>query len=158
MAREKIEVGVLIKHDPEGVGEVVECHPDGGVTVDFAKEKGRYMGPSIVSNLRRMPDNGLEALLWNTPDDVRAWVEEAPLWLVGTVLVDMGGAAMPGEIKKKLQGRVLGESWTWNTWWDRTRPLVKASDGLTIEKSNVVRMRSGVDVYDLPGGAFAPAV
>ena len=112
------------------------------------------MSAGIAAKLKVLPDDGLEALLWTSPDETRGWAKEAPLKLLAAVLTDIGGMARPPEIRDRLEGRVVDESLRWESWWENVRSAAGDSRYFIVDrsKSNAIiglRLSSGVHVKDI---------
>ena len=135
-----IPSGAMVRHTSLGVGRVVSADDFGGVAVNFKSGETRVMGASVARKLKVLPDDGLETLLYNQPDQVQSWVESAPLKLLAATLADMDGLANQSAIRGKLQGRVIGTDIKWITWWDRLKAAADDSGCFQIvkNKSNAI--------------------
>ena len=135
-----IPSGAIVRHTSLGVGRVISADGFGGVTVNFKSGETRDMSASVARKLKVLPDDGLETLLYNQPDQVQSWVESAPLKLLAATLADVDGPGKPGTIRDKLQGRVVGTDVKWSTWWDRLKAAADDSGCFHIvkNKSNAI--------------------
>jgi hypothetical protein len=79
MTSTRIQPGTFVRHNSLGVGRVIGRDESGGVTVDFKTSETRQMSLSVARHLTALPDDGLEAMIWDGPDKIRPWVEDAPL-------------------------------------------------------------------------------
>ena len=100
------------------------------------------MGREVARrSLTVLPDDGLEALIWDQAEEVRPWAKEAPLKLVALALADLGRTGRAGEIREKLEGRIVRDP-KWDTWWRKVQPEVKASTHFSIGKANTITLVS----------------
>lgn len=104
--------------------------------------------------------NGLEALLETRPGEVGRWVEDAPLKLLAATLTDIDRKARAGvkagDVRKRLEGRLLGDGVKWDRWWEGVRLLVaKDSRHFRVyrnkrEAITGISLRTGISYYDVP--------
>ena len=161
MTSTRIQPGTFVRHNSLGVGRVIGRDESGGVTVDFKTSETRQMSLSVARHLTALPDDGLEAMIWDGPDKIRPWVEDAPLKLLAATLADIGGTAKASEIKGKLQAHVFGETVKWNSWWERVRVAAGGSKYFKTVRTkknaiNEIGLNLGVDVDDVPMEPLAP--
>ena len=155
MKEQELQTGALVRHQDWGEGRLVALEDEGQrVVVDFRSKRGHSLSRGIaLRSLTTLPDNGLEAMLLDNAEEPRSWVKDAPLKLLGTVLVDMGGSGKPQEIRNKLEGRVLHDV-KWVTWWKRVQPSVKSSPHFRVGKGGLMTLVS--DVNDVPREPASP--
>ena len=104
---------------------------------------------------------GLEELRRDHPDEVRSWVNEAPLKLVAAALTDIRGMAKAGLIKEEIQDLLLDADEKWQPWWDRVRPAVGDSDFFRTETNakkaiTAIGLRPGYYADDVPTEPLPP--
>lgn len=148
-------LGTFVQHARFGIGKVTAQDESGEVTVQFRPGESRRFSARLAANMKVLPGDGLEALLWTNPDETRDWTATAPLKLLGAVLTDLGGRAKAGLIREKLEGRVLDESVRWERWWGNVRSAAGDSNYFTVSKnkSNAIiglGLVRGVQVKDIP--------
>ncbi len=161
MTSTRIEPGTFVRHSSLGVGKVIGRDDSGGVTVDFKTSETRQMSASVARNLTVLPDNGLEAIMWNGPEKIWPWVENAPLKLLAATLADIDGTAKAGDIKGKLQALGVGETVKRNSWWERVRAAAGGSKYFkTVKnKNNAVTgigLNFGINIDDVPAEPLPP--
>ena len=163
MTDSRIQSGAFVRHDRFGVGRVVEREVSGGVTVGFKTGESHQMNASVASNLKVLPQNGLEARVWDGLAEMRSWIDHAPLRLIAAAIADIGYAPKVGEIKNALQGpgKVFdGDVKLSPSWWKRAREAAAAdSRHFLVErnKSNsVTAIRLVGDVDNVPSGPLPP--
>lgn len=67
MVRQKITICALVKHQTYGVGIVETLQDSGGAVVAFGDGETLSLGPSVAANLRVLPEDVLEARIWQSP-------------------------------------------------------------------------------------------
>jgi hypothetical protein len=157
MKEQELKSGTLVKHQSWGVGEVIELQEDGRrVIVDFLNRPQESIPrDTALRSLSALPSDGLEARLWVSPGKIRSWVQEAPLKLIAATLVDLGKAGKAGDIKTKLQIRVLQDV-KWDAWWKRVRPVIGESSLFRIGKSGSISLLANVE--SIPEEPLGPPV
>ena len=159
----KIQPGTFVRHATKGVGRVGEQDNSGGVTVNFKNGERQQIKASVASNLKLLPNNGLAALTWNGPEEIRSWIDDAPLKLIAAAIADIGSSPKIGEIKNALQGqgKVFDADVKLSpTWWNRASQAA-ANDSrhfLAVRnKSNsITSIRLIGDVERVPAGPLPP--
>ena len=131
----RILSGAVVRHTSLGVGKVISADDFGGVTVSFKSGETRDMSASVARKLKVLPDDGLETLLYNQPDQVQSWIESAPLKLLAATLADVDGPVKAGTIRDKLQGLVDNTDIKRSTWWDRLKAAADDSGRFQIVKN-----------------------
>ena len=154
MVSSRLTSGAFVRHDIHGVG-TVSAWDDGGVIVDFQNGSDLHLDARDAAKLEVLSDDGLEALLATRPDEVRRWVEKAPLRLLAVTLIDVGRDAKAGAVRQKLEGRVLDSSVKWNPWWESVRAAARDSRHFRITENRRgaftgISLRSGVAFDDVP--------
>ena len=154
MAGRDLKPGNMVQHHSFGVGKV-KAEEDGGETliIDFRNRPEHRMRKSLVDSLQRLPDDGLAALTWDGPEEVQAWVSEAPLKLVALALADSGGRGKAKDIQEKLEGRVVRDP-KWATWWKQVQPATTSSAHFRVGKDRSITLVTRVD--DVPHEPLAP--
>lgn len=149
MKEQELQTGVLVRHQDWGAGKLVALEDEGQrVVIDFRGKPGHSLSRGIaLRSLTTLPGNGFEAMLWDNTEELRSWTNDAPLKLIATALLDMGGSGKPQEIKNKLEGRVLHDV-KWVTWWKRVQPSVKNSPHFRVGKGGLMTLVTNVD--DVP--------
>ncbi len=104
---------------------------------------------------------GLEELRLDRPDEVRSWVNEAPLKLVAAALTDIRGMAKVGAIKERLEGLVLDAGEKWRPWWDQVRPAVGDSKYFRTDRNKkgaitAIGLKPGYYADDVPAEPLPP--
>ena len=158
MTNSPIPSGAIVRHTNLGVGRVVSTDDSGGVMVSFKIGETRGMSASVARNLKVLPADGLESLLYNQPDQAQSWVESAPLRLLAATLADLDGPAKAGAIRGKLQGLMNSTDIKWSGWWDRLKAAADDSGCFRIvrNKSSEISaiafsgMVASVPAYPLP--------
>ena len=158
MTNSPLPSGTIVRHTNLGVGRVVSTDDSGGVTVSFKSGETRDMSASVARNLKVLPGDGLESLLYNQPDQAQSWVESAPLKLLAATLADSDGPAKAGAIRDKLQDLVNSTDIKWSGWWDRLKAAADDSGCFRIvkNKSSAITtiafsgMVASVPAYPLP--------
>jgi hypothetical protein len=128
MKENEIEANVFVYHREWGVGQIMMIEADGQwLFVHFRDQSERRISRGIaLQSLNRLPNDGLEAILWNNPETAHNWVKNGPLRLVAAALADGGGAGKPKDLQARLQQRVLRDI-QWGAWWKKTQPALKES-------------------------------
>ena len=124
MSESGIQPGTLVRHDRFGVGRVEAV--DGNPLILFWDN--RESGDS--AKLEKMPEGLLtclppdspEALLWDHPEELASWAEEAPLKLIALVLSIKGGKEKLANVKKVLEVVPGCKS---STWWSPNQAKLK---------------------------------
>ena len=130
-----IPSGAVVRHTNLGVGKVLSTDDSGGVKVNFKSGETRDMRASVARNLKVLPGDGLETLLYNQPDRAQSWVESAPLKLLAATLADLDAPAKAGVIRGKLQYLLISTDTKWSAWWDRLRAAADDSGCFRIVKN-----------------------
>ena len=153
---------VLVRDNNSRVGRVVgdpvtrEINGDRleVVKVDFWGEEQR----KPTSLLTLLDSDSPEALLWDSPQQLAPWAEDAPLKLVALALSVGGGKGKASDIRQKLSGRVIKEE-KWDNWWKKhSRSLGALPDhfeSVKAPKGNDYRLLTGV--ASVPSNWTAPA-
>ena len=148
----------IVRHWTHGIGRVKAVDGD-AIVIDFRGRPDQRMSKSIARNLDTLPEDCLAALIWDGPETVREWHEEAPLKLLAAALADIGGTGKAGEIRERLDhGSLLGEK-KWDAWWPRVRAVAADSSHFrTIRnKSNaVMSVRLVSRASDVPSEPLPP--
>jgi len=134
----EIEVGTLVETPSDGIGEVVTSI-DGLISVRL--QGGDVLDIDIAvtdSSIEVVSPDGLKALTYRSPDEVRRLAVDAPLRLVALTLSDSRLAVNVSELKTRLEPLLTGISW--RTWWSRVRPELVDSE-LFIQLSGGFRFR-----------------
>lgn len=124
-----IQKGDIVFHEMRGPGRVSQVDEDqaGTIVIDFRERPDHKMSLAMArSSLRKLPAEGLEALIFNDLETPLRWSKSAPLKLVGAALADLGGVGDVNDLRLKLEGRVLA-GMKWETWWKKVQPAVKDS-------------------------------
>ena len=158
MTNSPIPSTAIVRHTNLGVGKVVSTDDSGGVKVHFKSGETRDMSASVARNLKVLPGDGLETLLYNQPDQAKSWVESAPLKLLAATLADLDGPAKAGDIRGKLQDLVNSTDIKWSGWWDRLKAAADNSGCFRIVKNKTGAitaiafsgMVASVPAYPLP--------
>ena len=145
MKENEIELNAFVYHKEWGVGRIVALEGDGQwVLVDFrGRPKHRMTREIALRSLSRLPDDGLEASLWNSPDTARIWAKKRPLRLVAAALADAGGTAKAKDLQTCIEQHLDTK---WNTWWKRIQPLVKQSPYFHMKEGSYVISGNPSDV------------
>ena len=123
------------------------------VAVDYWGEEQRR-----PTSLLTMLDSGSpEALLWERPEQLASWAEEAPLKLVALALSVCGGKGKTADIRGKLSGRVIDEG-QWDNWWKKHSKFLGSLpdyfESVKAPKGNDYRLLTSVDA--VPSDRAAP--
>jgi len=147
MKENEVEANVFVYHREWGVGRIIAIQADGqSVLVQFRNRPEHRMSREIaLRSLDKLPNDGLEATLWNNPETAYMWVRNGPLRLVAATLADAGGAGKPKDLQTRLQQRVLRDV-NWNTWWKRIQPLVKQSPYFQVKNGSYILVGNASDV------------
>lgn len=142
MKDQELQTGVLVRHRQWGVGQLVAIEDAGRqIVVDFRGKPQHSMAREMaLRSLTTIPAAGLDAMLWDDPNALLSWTNEAPLKLIAAALTDMGGSGKSREIREKLEGRVLRDI-KWVTWWKRVQPAVKESPNFMVNKDGSTTLR-----------------
>ena len=135
MTNSPIPSGAIVRHTNLGVGRVVSTDDSGRVKVNFKSGETRDMGASVTRNLKVLPGDGLETLLYNQRDQAQSWVNTAPLKLLAATLADLDGPVKAGAIRGKLQDLVNSTDIKWSDWWDRLKAAANESGRFRIVKN-----------------------
>ena len=109
-----------------------------------------------MTNTKTRRRYGLEALLEERSEELRDWVNDAPLKLVAAALIDIGGKAKRGVILESLKSLVIDAGYTDNWWWERVRPAIAESKYFRIEKNSEIDLRPLYGVDDIPAEKLRP--
>ena len=162
MSDSKIQPEVLVRDNNSRVGKVVgepvtrevNGNPVEVVAVDYWGEEQRRP----TSLLTMLDSDSPEALLWERPEQLAPWAEEAPLKLVALALSVGGGKGKAADIREKLSGRVIEED-QWDNWWKKhSRSLSALPDcfeSVKATRGNDYRLLTGVAA--VPSDWTAPA-
>lgn len=147
MKENEIEAKVLVYHREWGVGLIKALEDDAQwVLVDFrGRPEHRMLREIALRSLTKLPNDGLEATLWNNPETAYNWVKNGPLRLVAAALADAGGAGKPKDLEARLQQRVLRDV-KWSTWWKRIQPLLKESHHFNVKEGEYILVKNASDV------------
>ena len=147
MKENEIEANVFVYHREWGVGRIIAIEADGqSVLVHFRNRPEHRMSREIaLRSLNKLPNDGLEATLWNNPEIAHNWVRNGPLRLVAAALADAGGAGKPKDLQTRLQQLVLRDV-NWNTWWRRIQPLVKQSPYFQVKNGSYILVGNASNV------------
>ncbi len=163
MTDSRIQSGAFVRHDRYGVGRVIEGEVSGAVIVEFKTGESLKMSASVASNLKALPQNGLEARTWDGLDEMRSWIDHAPLKLIAAAIADIGNAPKVGEIKSALQGRgkVFDDVVKLSpSWWNRAREAAAADSRHFLAERNksnsVTAIRLIGDVDNVASGPLPP--
>ena len=125
-----IHSGALVRDRHARVGKVVGdpvCVELDGNTVEVFNVDfwgNEYKRPEAW--LAVLPSDSPEALLWERPEELASWAEEAPLRLVALALSVGGGSGKVADIRAKLDERVL-EAGKWENWWKKQPQQMRRS-------------------------------
>lgn len=146
MKENEIEADTFVYHREWGVGRIIELEGNGQwLLVDFRDRPRHRMTREIaLRSLSRLPNDGLEATLWNNPETVYGWVRNGPLRLVAAALADAGGRGKPRDLETRLE-RVLRDV-KWSTWWKRIQPFLKESPYFQVKEGTYVLAKRASDV------------
>ena len=148
--------GTLVRDNNSRVGRVA----GGPTVVELDGESVNVLPVEFWGELRRSPESFLtpvnesspEALLWEQPEELRSWVEDAPLRLIALALSVGGGSGKMSDIRDKLSGRVL-EDTQWDNWWKKQpQSMRKMPDHFRISKvgkDNEYTLLTDVDAVDV---------
>ncbi len=155
MVSSRIHLGACVWHETFGGGTVTSHDDVRGTEVDFRNGNVQNFSPRDSAKLQLLSDRGLEALIALSPDEVRRWVEEAPLKLLAATLTDVGRNAKAGAIRKRLEGRILGNGVKWVPWWESVRSAVRDSRHFRVSENKKgaltgISLRAGVTYDDVP--------
>ena len=163
MTDSRIQQGAFVRHDRYGVGRVAERDISGGVTIDFKTGESQQLNVSVARNLKVLPHNGLEALTWEGPEEIRSWITEAPLKLIAAAIADISDTPKIGEIKNALQGqgKVFDDEVKLSTsWWNRVRQAAAADSrhflAVRNKSNSITAIRLIGDVDNVPDGQLPP--
>ncbi len=163
MMDSRIQAEAFVRHDRFGVGRVVERQGSDGLTVDFKNGERQQLSASVARNLKLLPHNGLEAQTWNGPEEVRSWIDQAPLKLIAAAIADIGDAPKVGEIKNALQGqgRIFDGDMKFSpSWWNRAREAAAADSrhflAVRSKSNSITAIRLIGDVDNVPVGPLPP--
>ena len=147
MKENEVEANVCVYHREWGVGRLIAIEADGqSVLVQFQNRPEHRMSREIaLRSLDKLPNDGLEATLWDNPETAYKWVRNGPLRLVAATLADAGRACKPKDLQTRLQQRVLRDV-NWSTWWKRIQPLVKQSPYFQVKKGSYILVGNASDV------------
>ena len=158
-----IRPGVLVRDSRSRVGKVVgdtENILHNGdtvsvVAVDFWGERKRMP----QSSLTPLADDAPEALLWERPEMLAPWADEAPLKLVATALSVGGGAGKVADIREKLDQRV--PDLRWEGWWRKApgqmRNLPEHFQITKMGKDSEYRLLTSIDAVPADGAPKSSA-
>ena len=159
MMDSRIQAEAFVRHDRFGVGRVVERQGSDGLTVDFKNGERQQLSASVARNLKLLPHNGLEARTWDGLEEMRSWIDHAPLKLIAAAIADIGYAPKVGEIKNALQGpgkAFDGDLKLSPSWWNRAREAAAADSRHFLAERNksnsVTAIRLIGDVNNVPSG------
>ena len=162
MSDSRIQPGVLVRDNNARVGKVVgnpfsreiDGNPVEVVAVDYWGEEQRRP----TSLLTLLGPDSPESLLWNRPEQLIPWTEEAPLKLLALALSVSGGKGKAADIRERLSGRVMEEG-QWDNWWKKqSRSLSALPDyfeSVKAPKGNDYRLLTSVEA--VPSDWIAPA-
>ena len=154
--------GTLVRDNNSRVGRVA----GGPTVVELDGESVNVLPVEFWGELRRSPESFLtpvnesspEALLWEQPEELRSWVEDAPLRLIALALSVGGGSGKMSDIRDKLSGRVL-EDTQWDNWWKKhsrtVGTLPQHFESAKAPKGNHYRLLTSVD--EVPADSTTPA-
>ncbi len=147
MKENEIEANVFVYHREWGVGQIKTLENHGQlVLVHFQNRPEHRMSREIaLRSLNKLPNDGLEATLWNNPETVYSWVKNGPLRLVAAALADAGGAGKPKDLQARLQQRVLRDI-KWATWWKKIQPFLKESPHFQVKEGKYILIKKASDV------------
>lgn len=147
MKEDELRLNTFVRHTEWGTGHIVAFEGDGQwVLVDFhGRPKHRMKRDIALRSLSTLPDNGLEASLWNSPDTIRIWVKKMPLRLVAAALADAGGTAKAKDLQSLIEQYLDTK---WNTWWKRVQPLVKQSPHFQMKEGSYFMLGNPSDVSE----------
>lgn len=147
MKENEIEANAFVYHRDWGVGRIIALEGDGQwLLVDFRdRPRHRMLREIALRSLSRLPNDGLEATLWNSPETTHGWVKKGPLRLVAAALADAGGTGKPRGLQTRLQQRVLRDV-KWSTWWKRIQPLLKGSPYFQVKEGSYILVGNASDV------------
>lgn len=122
-----IQQGDIVFHEMWGPGRVSQVDEDqaGTIVIDFRDKPDHKMSLAMAQrSLKKLPAEGLEALIFNDFEKPLRWSKSAPLKLVGAALTDLGGGGSVSDLRLKLEGRLL-TGMKWETWWKKVQPAIK---------------------------------
>ena len=162
MTDSRIQAGAFVRHVRFGVGRVAERQASGGVTVDFKNGQRQQLSASVAGNLKLLPYNGLEAQTWDGPEEIRPWIDRAPLKLIAAAIADIGDAPKIGEIKNALQGQGKvfdGDVKLSPSWWNQAKVAAADSRHFLADRNrrnSITALRLIGDVDNVPAGSLPP--
>lgn len=147
MKENEVKANIFVYHREWGVGRIIAIEADGqSLLVQFRNRPEHRMSREVaLRSLDKLPDDGLEATLWNNPETAYSWVRNGPLRLVAATLADAGGVGKPKDLQTRLQQRVLRDV-NWDTWWKRIQPLVKQSSYFQVKSGSYTLVGNASDV------------
>ena len=154
-----IRENTLVEHSELGVGLIVGID---GARVRFRfnpdREEVVSMAEAHGDAYRALPDDGLEARFIKDPDEVRSWVYDGQLRLIGATLADAGGEGTPGQIQRRLEERFIRpKNISWKTWWEKTRKEAVSSPHFEFPQQSNKPIVLTAKVEDIPIESAFPA-
>ena len=133
MSDSKFQPGQFVRHKDLGVGRIESV--DGNPAVVFWSDRDSGKSQTIPAVfLKLLPSDSPEILLWEEPESLATWAEDAPLKLVASTLSLSGGTGGKTDILGKLAGLIPGVDW--DGWWKKTQPKIrKEPEHFEISKS-----------------------
>lgn len=148
MELSELQPNALVEHQSLGIGRIAGREADQVIVAFRSNPNQRLSVSAVLRSFAALPEGGLATYCYEKgPEEVRSWVMDGPLRLVGATLFDLGGSGKSGPLKSRLKAIVSPEV-GWDSWWDNVRPAVKNSSHFEVAKSNVVKLLSSVE--DIP--------
>ena len=153
-----IRENALLEHPEKGVGQIVAIE-GARVRIRFSPDNEEVVSKSEAhkDDYRALPEDGLEARFLSEPDEVRSWVYEGQLRLIGSALADAGGEGTVGQIQMRLEERFIKpKNTSWKTWWEKARKEAVASPHFDFPRQSNKPILLTAKVEDIPvESAFA---
>lgn len=124
MSESEIQVGAFVQDNRPRtgkpvVGKVLKRNGDDAKVVFWDSR----VDSILLRFLTPLRTDSPEALLWNNPQMLAPWVDEAPLKLIATALSIDGNIGKAADIREKLSGWVSNIEW--EGWWNKARPQIR---------------------------------
>ena len=158
----EIRPNALVEHTERGVGRIISV--EGSRVLlrfdsDLTETVTVSMSTATTDSYRALPADGLESTFLHSPDDVLSWASTAPLRLIGATLTDLKDRqGKPGELQRRLDGRIVRDV-QWSTWWQKwARLAVKKSVYFKMEGPNdpIQLLVAMADITDEPPPRAVP--
>jgi len=141
-------VGDAVLHPGRGLGRVSAILEEGArqeLVLEFLNGASVRLEIGAAGTvLKRLPPNGLRALVINDADRVRDWVRGAPLKLVAAAMTDIGRSSRPADIRATIAeaGINVGK---WESWWKQVQPALRTSTHFWRRADGAYSLRGAAD-------------